>query len=283
MTTFTPSNHLKDFTRFIINKCIDNNHYNFAIFPLFIQFLLPFNDPASCLKNLDFKVDTQSDFKNYNLYFKNLFHYYNLLDQKHKIQLKTLTHFDSLIALATSSSSAVSTEFVGGAITPEPATAPTRESFIQLIQANYTKINDLDLLISTAIQDFDNVKDWKCNDLHIFINSYNDTPVNNTTDNNNINNNDDNNTNNDNTNNDDNSNNNDDNTNATPPNLQAFIQKCIVSMNGAESVIDLKTVLDDTPDFLFKKFVTIICTNYNTPEHFNNAKFWVLSQLFYRL
>ena len=263
MTSFVPSFYLRDFTKFIIKRCIDNNHFNFTIFPVFIEFLIPFNDSKSCLTKLDINVEKGNEYKEYTNYFKFLFHYFNLLETKHNIQLETLTLFNDLSTLV-NFTDAHSTELTNPnpitPITPNPA---SRESVIKKIKANFIKINDIDANITNANQDFIRVKDWECSDLHLFIHPH--------TDNNN---------NTDTTNND-----NSDVTPAEQPNEaenkeQFFINKCIQTMNGSEFFIDTKTLTNDPPDLLFKKFIAVLCNNYPNSDSFKHAKFWVISQLF---
>jgi hypothetical protein len=260
MTSFVPSFYLRDFTKFIIKRCIDNNHFNFTIFPIFIEFLIPFNDSKSCLTKLDINLEKGNEYKEYTNYFKLLFHYFNLLETKHNIQLETLTFFNELSTLV-NFTDAHSTELTEPTpITPTPSNPASRESVIKKIKANFIKINDIDANITNANQDFIRVKDWECSDLHLFINPHADIVTtaedNVTTDQDNV------------------------TTAEQPNNEQFFINKCIQTMNGAEFYIDTKTLTNDPPDLLFKKFIAVLCNNYPNSDSFKHAKFWVISQLF---
>jgi hypothetical protein len=54
-------------------------------------------------------------------------------------------------------------------------------------------------------------------------------------------------------------------------------------MNEPPFSIDINTLFNDGPEIVFQKFVKVICKNFSTTASFNDAKFWVLSQLFTRL
>jgi hypothetical protein len=239
--TFDPS-HLRDFTQFIIDKCIEDTHFNFLIFPLFMKFLLPFNSPQECIKKLDIDLEFKSDYKNYSLYFKTLFDYYNLLSQKHILQCATLDLFDIISDIDTPPSKEEVLETEGTTSQDpskkDPTTLDTRQPIIDKIRQNYKVIAGLDSQIKAAAKHFDTVFTWDCNDLHLAI-------INNNTD--------------------------------------PLITNCIDNMNKAPFSIVLDTIIDDPPEIIFKKFVKVICTNFNTAESFNDAKFWVLSQLFIKL
>ena len=239
--TFDPS-HLRDFTQFIINKCIEDTHFNFLIFPLFMKFLLPFNSPQDCIKHIDIDVEFKYDYKNYSLYFKTLFDYYNLLNQKHILQNQTLSFFDSISIIDKPPSEQEVSSTEGTSQDPskkDTTTLKERQTIIDKIRLNYKVIAGLDSQIIAAAKHFDNVFTWDCNDLHLAI----------------INNN----------------------------NTDPLIKKCIDNMNKPPFYIDTNTIIDDPPEIIFQKFVKVICTNFNNPASFNDAKFWVLSQLFTRL
>lgn len=241
--TFDPS-HLRDFTQFIINKCIEDTHFNFLIFPLFMKFLLPFNSPQECIKHIVIDLEFKSDYKNYSLYFKTLFDYYTLLNQKHILQCATLDFFDNILAIdiPPSKEEVLSTEGTTTSQVPskkDPTTLKERQTIIDKIRQNYKDITGLDSQIIDAAKKFDTVFTWDCNDLHLAI----------------INNN----------------------------NTDPLIKKCIDNMNKPPFSIDINTIIDDPPEIIFQKFVKVICTNFNTAASFNDARFWVLSQLFTRL
>lgn len=238
---FIPS-HLSYFTTFIIDKCIQDTHFNFLIFPLFMKYLLPFKNSEDCIKGLDIDVEYKTDYKNYSVYFKSLFDYYNLLSQKHKLQHETLDLFDRIsnIDKPPSKEEVLSTEAGTTILTQtDTTTLDTRQNIIGSIQQNYKLIAGLDSQIIAAAKKFDNVFTWDCNDLHLAID--------------------------------------------TTTNTEQFIQKCIDNMNKPAFSIDTNTIIDDPPEIIFKKFVKVICANFNTAEYFNDAKFWVLSQLFTNL
>ena len=244
MTTVLPfiPSYLSDFTNFIIERCIEDTHFNLIVFPLFMKYLLPFKNSEECIKKLDIEVEYKTDYKDYTIYFKSLFDYYNLLSQKHTLQNDTIALFDQIVAL-NDTSDAKSTEGTNPSTIStqkDTTTLDDRQRIIGSIQKKYKEITILDPLIITAAKRFDFVFTWECNDLHLDIE-------------------------------------NDDSDHKT------LIHLCISNMDKPAFSIDLKTIIDDSPELIFQKFVKTICKNFNNPTSFIDAKFWVLSQLFTRL
>ena len=235
--SFTPS-YLTEFTDFIIKRSIEDTHFNFLIFPLFMKYLLPFKTPQLCIEKLDIEVESKSDYKDYVVYFKSLFDYYILLSQKHALQHDTLQFFDNLIS---NPGDAHSTE---ATVSRDPSQQDStgfkkRQQNIDHIRQNYKQISLLDSQIKDAAKRFNTVLTWECNDLHLIIT-----------------------------------------TESEPTQL---ITKCIENMNKSPFSIKIDTLFDDGPEIVFQKFVKVICKNFTTTASFNDAKFWVLSQLFTRL
>ena len=242
---FVPSPNLIDFTNEIIKQCIHNDHFNFTIFPLFMEFLLPFKNANECETFVGLELDFKSNYKNYTEYFKSLFTYHNILKQKFDLQNIASNDIQSLYSLKTKQSDldATGTEFSN----PTPKPLPINETFnkqvdlITKIEANLNAIGALDPQIKTLKENFEHNANYNSNDLHshFLLNELKHSPE--------------------------------------------LIQKCVKNMAGNEKFIDLSTIVDDTPDLIFKKFVIVICKNYPLEAQFNDAKFWVLSQLFTRL
>ena len=210
-----------------------------------MKFLLPFNSPQDCIKKLDIEVEYKTDYKDYTVYFKSLFDYYNLLSQKHTLQNDTIALFDSISIIDKPpseqevSSTEGTSEFKDDDQDKDTTTLKQRQTIIDNIRVKYKVISGLDSQIKAASKHFDTVLTWDCNDLHLAI----------------INNN----------------------------NTDPLIKKCIDNMNKPPFSIDTNTIIDDPPEIIFQKFVKVICNNFNTADSFNDAKFWVLSQLFTRL
>ena len=286
MAPFIPSAHFIDFTNLIIKRCIDDDNFNFTIFPLFIQFFLPFSSSKSCKASIsDMQLEYKTQFKDYKIYFKSLLLYYKLLTERYNTQSSLFSNIEDLASLAYNVVDATSSEM--GA--PTPSSSPTvrpREPLIETIQQSFIQLNLLNSAILKEETNFKHIVDWDCSDLHFFIRG---KPINTATD------------------------------PATapatdpatapatdpatapanaPPTTPAtstdtsrpitgdtseFAQKCVQNMKGDKFVVDFNSLIDDTPDILFKKYITIVCNLFENDDSFNHAKFWVLSQLYTRL
>ena len=252
--SFSPSPNLTDFTDYIVKKCIDNDHFNFAIFPLFMEFLLPFKNAVECKSKLAIPFDFKTDFKDYTIYFKSLFIYYKLLNKRHDAQFETFKLFNKLIALSKSDFDASTTE---GKTSGADVMEEKKETIIHDIVDKYKQIATYDMDIISAMDDFVLAQSsFTCNDLSSFINGIVAPGT------------------------------------AMPPgvlidntndSIPTFIKKCVTNMNQDDFSIEVSSLNDDTPDLIFKKFVLFLCESYSNTESFNNAKFWVFNQLFIRL
>ena len=242
--TFDPS-LLIPFTNFIIEKSMADVQFNFTIFPFFMKFLLPFNKPADCIEHIgNIDVAPLSDFKNYSNYFKSLFNYYNLLNKKHLIQQDIIALFTQISMKITSPDTGPNpTQTQGTATQVQERLTPFPSDLVDKIKNNYVQIKDLNRTILEASKEFNRIKKWQCEDLHSFL--LLKTP---------------------------------------DPTLQeTFVLDCTSHMFGTQFFIDPATLSNDSPEIVFKKFVWVICNNFYTDASFNDAKFWVLSQLFTRL
>ena len=255
---FEPSHNLIEFTDYIIKRCLDNDYFNFRIFPLFMNFFVPFKNSADCISNVGVDFDFKSDYKEYILYFKNLFFYFDLLNKKHDLQVKTFKDLGDLITLANKSHDAKDTEIGKPDSTPDSTPdsyldSTKREELISKIKNNFISINEFDSQIKSGIEAFDYVKNFNCNDLHSFLVDFvpDGTPHTGTT--------------------------------STNSNLQFFINACINNMDKKDLFIDVLSLADDDPELIFKKFVVLIAKSFPDSLSFNNAKFWVMTQLFSRI
>jgi hypothetical protein len=263
---FEPSHNLIEFTDYIIKRCLDNDYFNFKIFPLFMNFFVPFKNSADCISNVGVDFDFKSDYKEYILYFKNLFFYFDLLNKKHDLQVLTFKDLAKLIDLAKNDNDATKSE-IGGPVSTPDSDDSNREELIYKIKNNFISINDFDSQIKSAIKAFDYVKNFNCNDLHSFLVDFvpDGTPH----------------------------------TESTVPTasgsnvpttsvttnskLQFFINACINNMDKKDLFIDVLSLDDDDPELIFKKFVVLIAKSFPDSLSFNNAKFWVMYQLFTRI
>jgi hypothetical protein len=284
MAPFVPSAHFIDFTNLIIKRCIDDDHFNFTIFPLFIQFFLPFSSSKDCKASIDdMQLEYKTHFKDYKMYFKSLLLYYKLLTERYNTQSSLFSNIENLASLAYNVIDATSSEMGS----PTPSSSPTttsREPLIGSIQQSFIQLNQLNSAILKEETNFKHIVDWDCSDLHFFIRgkplvatsttthpatttdpatttSTTDpaTTTSTTTD---------------------------PATDTSRPitgNISEFAQKCVQNMKGDKFVVDFDSLIDDTPDILFKKYITIVCNLFDNDDSFNNAKFWVLSQLYTRL
>ena len=315
MTSFIPSQHFKDFTDFIIKRCIDNDQFYFTIFPLFIDVLLPFSISNDCKESIkDLALEQITDFKDFKKYFTSLFFYYKLLEERYTLQLEILRLIKSLASSAFNEVDARKSE--GAAVTADIPPQQPRVEAIQTVFEHYTLLNELDSKILKAKTDFEHIHYWEFSEFHSFIlgsaptaNAPNADATANAP-------------------NADNANANATadatadataNANATgsvetkqsepagesdaeeplevkvdsntlgkprPLNIElvaGFIPKCTQNLKKEKFVIDLDSLFDDSPDVLFQKFVLLMCNNYTANPDFINAKFWVLSQLYSRL
>jgi hypothetical protein len=233
-----------------------------------MNFFVPFKNSAECISNVGVDFDFKSDYKEYILYFKNLFFYFDLLNKKHDLQVQTFNDLTRLIALAQNNNDATKSEIGGPDSTPDSDDS-NREDLISKIKNNFISINDFDSQIKSAIEAFDYVKNYNCNDLHSFLVDFvpdgstvptpSTTPTTSTA------------------------------TTSTTPttstnsNLQFFINACVNNMDQKDLFIDVLSLADDDPELIFKKFVLIIAKSFPEATSFNKAKFWVLTQLFTRL
>ena len=251
---FEPSHNLIEFTNYIIKRCLDNDYFNFRIFPLFMNFFVPFKNSADCISNVGVDFDFKSDYKEYIVYFKNLFFYFDLLNKKHDLQVITFNDLGDLITLANKSHDAKDTEIGKPDSTPDYDLDSTkREDLIYKIKNNYISIAEFDSQIKSAIEAFDYVKNFNCNDLHSFLVDFvpDGTPHTGTS--------------------------------STNSKLQFFINACINNMDKKDLFIDVLSLADDDPELIFKKFVVLIAKSFPDSLSFNNAKFWVMTQLFSRI
>jgi hypothetical protein len=308
MTSFVPSPHFIDFTNFIIKRCIDNDMFYFTIFPLFIDGLLPFSSSNECKAYFkDLTLEGITDSKDYKKYFSSLFFYYNLLEERYSLQLTALQLIQSLASSAYNLVDARATEGAVAATIP-----PQQPRFVQIqnLLDHYILLNEVDSKILKAKTDFEYIQYWDFSQLHSFISGGSPDPTNatanaptNATANaptnateyaGSV-----------------------EAKESEPPGeetqgeakideppevkveqpnvalgqprplnttlIKPFILKCIQNLKKEGFVIDLDSLFDDSPDLLFKKFALVICNNYTASADFNNAKFWVLSQLYSRL
>jgi len=299
MTSFVPSPHFIDFTNFIIKRCIDNDMFYFTIFPLFIDGLLHFSSSNDCKASIkDLTLEGITDSKDYKKYFSSLFFYYNLLEERYDLQLKALSLIQELASSAHNMVDARATE---GAVPTLIQPQQPRFVQIQTLLDHYILLNDIDSKILKAKTDFEYIQYWDFSQLHSFISGGSPDPTNATPS--------------------DNTTPSDPNatayagsveakgegehaseeTDGEPPDvnianvalgqprplnttlIKPFILKCIQNLKKEGFVIDLDSLFDDSPDILFKKFALVICNNYTASADFNNAKFWLLSQLYSRL
>jgi len=165
----------------------------------------------------------------------------------------------ALAALAAATGGPTALAAAGGP--PPPVVTPVqpvddkfteKSRLIENIKAKIVVINEKNNAIDDALRLFDNSKNNECNDLHTFFQGFSISgPI--------------------------------------IPNLSTnssiskFIQKCVNNMDNTDAYIDISNISDNPPELIFKQFVLLICNSYNDDVSFNNAKFWLMSQLFNRL
>jgi hypothetical protein len=243
MTEFIPPQEFIKFTDYIIKVSHQNDHLFFNIFTLFIQFLLPFNDVASCKANvnMEYTADTIK-YKEYDKYFKSLFAYYNLLQLIHQLQGDTVAFIGELNALSLQDpdNTALPTEGQTQSQLLE-STLQKRTLLIEDINKLFIQIQQNDDLLEKAIADFKD-NSLLCNDLHSHLLIHN-----------------------------------------FKFSFDHLATLCSNHMIDNTLFIDIESLVDDNPEVLIKKYILIMCASFTDSTLFLKAKFWVISQLFIRL
>jgi hypothetical protein len=243
MTDFIPPQEFIKFTDYIIKVSHQNDHLFFNIFPLFIQFLLPFNDVASCKANVNMEYTGDTiKYKEYDKYFKSLFAYYTLLQEIHQLQNDTVANIVELNAesLQDPTHNALETEGQTQGPLPE-STLQRRTQLIQDINQFFIQIQQKEDLLEKAIADFKD-NSLLCKDLHSHLSIQN-----------------------------------------SKFSFDHLATLCSNHMLDNSLFIDIDSLVDDNPEILIKKYILIICTSFTDSTLFLKAKFWVISQLFNRL
>ena len=248
MTDFIPSQEFIKFTDYIIKISHQNDHMFFNIFPLFIRFLLPFNDVASCKANINMEYTGDIiKYRQYDKYFKSLFAYYTLLQQIHLLQYENVSNIKKLNALYVQDpdNTALGTEgVIPSDIAPSepiPSNLTERTQLIEKINKFFVQIQQKEDLLEKALADFKD-NSLLCNDLHSHLNIQKFTSS-----------------------------------------LDHLATLCANQMIDNTLFIDIESLVDDNPEILIKKYILILCTSFSDSSLFIKAKFWVISQLFNRI
>lgn len=248
MTDFIPSQEFIKFTDYIIKISHQNDHLFFNIFPLFIRFLLPFNDVASCKANINMEYTGDIiKYRQYDKYFKSLFAYYTLLQDIHQLQCNNVVNIGKLNALYSQDpeKSALETEgVIPNELTPgdpPPSNLQQRIDLIEKINQFFVQIQQKEDLLEKALADFKD-NSLLCNDLHSHLMIHN-----------------------------------------FKFSFDHLATLCANQMIDNTLFIDIESLVDDNPEILIKKYILILCTSVTDSSLFIKAKFWVISQLFNRL